>query len=118
MREGYVWDCETGERRDATWRELDAGLEGEMEIGDEGDRRFAREAAGVGGGEGDEGVGGVVKGESGDEKKESGGKAATGGKAAKSRSRKMSIARRELDVESGDEAVVSTVRRSRRNKAG
>lgn len=119
LREGYVWDHETGKRRDATWQELDAGLKGEMEIADEQERKFAIEAAGVGD-DGAERVVAVVKDESDDDKKESEsvGKAATAGKAAKARSRKMSIARRELDVESGDEVAVSTVRRSRRNKAG
>jgi hypothetical protein len=117
LREGYVWDHETGKRRDATWQELDAGLKGEMVINDEREQKFAREAAGVGG-DGDERAGAAVKDESGDEKKESVGKAAPSKKAAKVRSRKMSIARRELDVNSGDEAVVSTVRRSRRNKSG
>jgi hypothetical protein len=117
LREGYVWDHETGKRRDATLQEMDAGLKGEMVIDDEQERKFAREAAGVEG-SGDESAGAVVKDESGDEKKEGVGKAAPSKKAAKARSRKMSIARRELDVESGDEAVISTVRRSRRNKAG
>jgi hypothetical protein len=88
-----------------------------MVINDEREQKFAREAAGVGG-DGDERAGAAVKDESGDEKKESVGKAAPSKKAAKVRSRKMSIARRELDVNSGDEAVVSTVRRSRRNKSG
>ena len=117
MREGYVWDHETGKRRDATWQELDAGLKGEMEIADEQERKFAIEAAR--GGDDDDGaehVGAVVKDESGDQKKESVGKAAPSKKAAKPRSRKVSIARRELDVESGDEVAVPTVRRSRRNK--
>jgi hypothetical protein len=117
LREGYVWDHETGKRRDATLQEMDAGLKGEMVIDDEQERKFAREAAGVGV-DGNENAGAVVKDESGDEKKESVDKVAPSKKAAKARSRKMSIARRELDIESGEEAVVSTVRRSRRNKAG
>lgn len=116
LKEGYVWDHETGKRRDATWQELDAGLKGEMEIADEQERKFAIEAAGGGDDDGAEHVGAVVKDESGDEKKESVGKAAPSKKAAKPRSRKVSIARRELDVESGDEVAVPTVRWSRRNK--
>jgi hypothetical protein len=60
----------------------------------------------------------VVKDESGDDKKESVSKTAPAKKAAKVRPRKMSIARRELDVGSDEEVAVSTVRRSRRNKAG
>jgi len=117
LKEGYVWDPETGKRRDATWQELDAGLIGEMEIADEQERKFAMDAAGV---DGDEvkRVGAVVKDESGDDKKDSVSKAAPSKRAAKTSSRKTSIARRELDVESGDEVVVPTVRRSRRNKAG
>lgn len=117
LKEGYVWDHETGKRRDATWQELDAGLKGEMEIADEQERKFAIEAAG-GGDDGAEHVGAVVKDESGDEKKESVDKAAPSKKAAKPRSRKLSIARRELDVESGDGVAVPTVRRSRRKKVG
>ena len=117
LREGYVWDHETGNRRDATWQELDAGLKGEMEIADGQERKFAIEAAGVDGDE-DERVGAVVKHGSGDEEKKSVSKAAPSKEAAKARSRKVSIARRELDVQSGDEVAGSTVRRSRRNKAG
>lgn len=112
LREGYVWDFESGERRDATWQEMDAGLKGEMEIDDEQERKFARDAAGVGDDK-DERVGDALKEESDDDKKESVGKAAPSKKAGK-----MSIARRELDVESGDDAAVSTARRSRRNKNG
>ncbi|GAB7333894.1 hypothetical protein MBLNU13_g06010t1 [Cladosporium sp. NU13] len=117
LKEGYVWDHETGKRRDATLDEMVAGLKGEMEIVDEQERKFAVEAAGVGG-DGTERMGTVVKIESGDEKRESVSKAAPSRKAVKPRSKKVSIARRELDVESADEVAVSTVRRSRRNKSG
>ena len=107
LREGYVWDHETGERRDASLDEMVAGLKGEMYIIDEQERKFAIEAAGVGG-DGAERVGAVAK--------ESVSNAVPSKKAAKARPRKMSIARRELDVESGDEVAVPTVRRSRKNK--
>jgi len=117
LKEGYVWDPETGKRRDATWQEMDAGLNGEMEIADEQERKFAMDAAGLDGDEVQR-VGAVVKDESGDDKKESVSKAKSSKRAAKTRSGKTSIARWELDVESGDEVVVPTVRRSRRNKAG
>lgn len=119
LREGWVWNHETGERRDATLQEMEAGLKGEMEIADEQERKFAAEAAGVtGDGVGRAGTGTVVKDEGGDDKKESVEEAATSKKAASARSRKMSIARRELDVESGDEAAITTLRRSRRTRAG
>jgi methyl-CpG-binding domain protein 4 len=121
LREGFVWDHESGEKRDATLEEMEAGLKGEMEIADEQEQKFAREAAGVDDVVDDGGLGHVetvVKDESGDDKKESVSKTAPAKKAAKVRPRKMSIARRELDVGSDEEVAVSTVRRSRRNKAG
>ena len=102
LREGWVWDPETGERRDADLDEILAGIHGEMEFADEHERHYAIEAAGV----------------DGDEERASASKAAPSKKAAKPRSRRVSIARRELDVESGDEVAVSTERRSRRDSSG
>lgn len=97
-----MWDPETGERRDADLDEILAGIHGEMEFADEHERHYAIEAAGV----------------DGDEERASASKAAPSKKAAKPRSRRVSIARRELDVESGDEVAVSTERRSRRDSSG
>lgn len=114
LREGYVWNHETGSKRDATLQEMEAALKGEMEIADEQERKFAMEAAsGAGAGIGD--VGTTLKNESGDDN-EGAVKAAPSKKAKKTPSRKVSIARRELDVGSDEEVAVSTVRRSRRNK--
>jgi hypothetical protein len=89
-------------------------LKGEMEIEDEQERKFAAEAAGLV----EKSVGGVsdvVKSESGDGEGKGGNKAATSKRATRARSRKTSVARRELDVESGDEVAIPAPRRSRRS---
>jgi methyl-CpG-binding domain protein 4 len=117
LREGYVWNHETGDKRDATLQEMEAAIKGEMEIADEQERKFAAEAAGPV----DKGVnvgeaGDVVKSESGDEEEKGDIKAGTSKKATRARSRKTSVARRELDVESGDELAIPAPRRSRRSK--
>jgi methyl-CpG-binding domain protein 4 len=114
LREGYVWNHETGDKRDATLQEMEAALKGEMEIEDEQERKFAAEAAGLV----EKSVGGVsdvVKSESGDGEGKGGNKAATSKRATRARSRKTSVARRELDVESGDEVAIPAPRRSRRS---
>jgi hypothetical protein len=108
-----VWDHETGFKRDATLQEMEAAMKGEMEIADEQERKFAAEAAALV----DKGVGEVVKSESGEGKKMSEDKVGPSKKATRARSRKVSVARRELDVESGDEVAIPTPRRSRRSKA-
>jgi hypothetical protein len=104
---------------------------GEMRFGDEGEERFARDAAAataaVGDGDGD--VRGV--GESGVGNDDVGEVIVEGvvahdvvvpvtpaTKKTKMTRSKMSIARRELDVVSGDEVQMSVLRRSRRNRAG
>jgi hypothetical protein len=131
LREGFVWSHEDGSKKDATVEEMDAGLKGEMEIVDERERKFAVEAASVFGGgvggkgtvvkdkSGDEEKGSVAAEKSGDEKEGSESNTALSKKAPKSRarSRNMSVARRELDVESGGKNAVSTLRRSRRHRA-
>ena len=97
-----MWNPETGERRSADLDEIFDGIHGEMEFADEQERQFAIEAAGV----------------DGDEERASASKAALSKKAAKPRSRRVSIARRELDVVSSDEDAVFTARRSRRDSSG
>jgi hypothetical protein len=57
-----------------------------------------------------------VKSESGEGKETSEDKAGPSKKATRARSRKVSVARRELDVESGDELAIPAPRRSRRSK--
>jgi methyl-CpG-binding domain protein 4 len=131
LREGWVWDCESGAKRAATEEERRAGELGEMRFGDEGEERFARDAAAataaVGDGDGD--VRGV--GESGVGNDDVGEVIVEGvvahdvvvpvtpaTKKTKMTRSKMSIARRELDVVSGDEVQMSVLRRSRRNRAG
>lgn len=47
MREGYVWDALTGERREATEAEMEKAKAGEMLIEDEEERKFAKQAAEV-----------------------------------------------------------------------
>ncbi len=47
LRDGWIWNCETGERREATTEEMKRAVEGEMEINDPQERRFAAQAAGV-----------------------------------------------------------------------
>ena len=137
LREGWVWDCESGTRRAATVEERRAGEMGEMEFEDEGEEKFAKDAAVVaaaaaaGDDEDDDGeLKNAEVGERGDNyivKAEDiegvidevvvPATPATK-KATRSGSRKMSIARRELDVLSDGEVEIPTVRRSRRNRAG
>jgi methyl-CpG-binding domain protein 4 len=116
LREGYLWNHETGDKRDATLQEMEAAMKGEMEVADEQERKFAAEATGLV----DEGVGkvdNVVKIESGDGEEKGENKAGPSRKATRARLQKTSVARRELDVESGDEVAIPTPRRSRRSKA-
>lgn len=47
MREGWVWDPVTGEKRRASEAELEMAGNGEMMIEDEGERKFAKRAVGV-----------------------------------------------------------------------
>ncbi|KAM0721757.1 hypothetical protein Q7P37_002682 [Cladosporium fusiforme] len=97
LREGWVWDPETGERRVATEGEREAGQKGQMVLEDEAERRFAREAAVAGSEAEDDDE--VVKQE-GDvvlpllEKR-------------RKRSRRESIAHRGLDFENGSAEVVA-----------
>jgi methyl-CpG-binding domain protein 4 len=46
LREGWIWDCETGERREATDEEMEKAVKGEMEIADPQERKFAAQAVG------------------------------------------------------------------------
>jgi hypothetical protein len=123
LREGWVWDCESGAKRAATEEERRAGELGEMSFGDEGEEKFAKDAAAA--------AAAAAGGESGmrsDDVAEELVESVVVDKVApvtpavkktkKTRSGKMSIARRELDVVSGDEVPMSTLRRSRRNRTG
>ena len=47
LREGWIWDCETGKKRMATNEEMQRAVLGEMEIVDSQERKFAAQAAGV-----------------------------------------------------------------------
>ena len=47
LREGWIWDHETGEKREATEEEMERAVKGEMEIKDPQERKFAAKAAGV-----------------------------------------------------------------------
>ena len=47
LREGWIWDPETGEKRRATVDEMEKAERGEMEIEDSQERKFAAQAAGV-----------------------------------------------------------------------
>jgi hypothetical protein len=117
LREGWVWDCESGAKRAATEEERRAGEMGEMSFGDEGEEKFAKDAAAAGesGMRSDDVAEKLVESVVVD-------KVAPVTPAVKktknTRLGKMSIARRELDVVSGDEVQMSTLRRSRRNRTG
>lgn len=113
LREGWIWDCETGNRRLASEEETEKAKMGEMEIGDEQERKFARVAAEA---EDSGGEGVTLKDERSvveDEKRDV--EEALPAKKGKG-SRKMSVACRELDVESGEEVDIAPQRRSRRKK--
>jgi hypothetical protein len=131
LREGWVWDCESGAKRTATEEERRAGELGEMKFEDDGEEKFARDAAAAAAaGEGDlleeveveeRGVGNADVGEKLVEDVVAveivPPVTPAAQKANKLRSVKKSIARRELDVVSGDEEVGSqSLRRSRRNR--
>jgi hypothetical protein len=47
LREGWIWNCETGDRRAATEDEMKRAVEGEMDISDPQERKFAAQAAGL-----------------------------------------------------------------------
>ncbi|KXS98529.1 hypothetical protein AC578_5508 [Pseudocercospora eumusae] len=47
LREGYIWDALTGDKREATGEEMENAVKGQMEIEDEVERKFAAQAAGV-----------------------------------------------------------------------
>ena len=47
LREGWIWNCEDGSKRRATAQEMEKALQGEMEIVDPTERKFAMQAAGV-----------------------------------------------------------------------
>ena len=47
MREGWVWDHDTGDKREATSEEMEKAVRGEMEIDDPTERKFAAQAARV-----------------------------------------------------------------------
>ena len=47
LREGWIWNHETGERRAATNEEMQQAEKGEMRIEDAQERKFAEQAAGV-----------------------------------------------------------------------
>ena len=124
-----MWDCESGAKRAATEDERRAGKLGEMTFGDEGEEKFAKDAAAAAA---------VGDGDVGDVRETNLGKDDMGEElvedvvadeivvpvtpAAKktrtTRSGKTSIARRELDVVSGDEVEMSSLRRSRRKRTG
>jgi hypothetical protein len=144
LREGWIWDCGSGAKRLATEEERRAGERGEMGFGGEGEREVAAAAAAAAaaddGGDVDGDVDGDVRDGDGDlsdvDVQESGvvesgvdadhkddttpaeATPAVKKTAKNSRSRKMSIARRELDVVSGDEVGFQTLRRSRRTRTG
>lgn len=47
LREGWIWDPETGEKRAATSEEMEQAEKGEMRIEDAQERKFAEQAAGA-----------------------------------------------------------------------
>lgn len=47
LREGWIWDHETGERRRASEEEMERARLGEMEVPDAGERKFAERAVGL-----------------------------------------------------------------------
>jgi hypothetical protein len=106
-----------------------AGELGEMSFGDEGEEKFAKDAAAAAVGDGDVGDVGETGLGNDDRGEELVGDAVAEEmivpttpavkKAMNTRSRKMSIARRELDVVYGEEEVGSqSLRRSRRTRTG
>lgn len=92
LREGWVWDPVGGGRREATAEEMEDAKRGRMGFGDEGEEKFAREAAGKGNGEDEAGEVAPAK-----------------------KSRRRSIARRGTDLESEHEEV-PVRKRLRRSK--
>ena len=130
LREGWVWDCESGAKRAATEDERRAGELGEMTFGDEGEEKFAKDAAAAAAAVGDGDVGDVGETHSGND--DMGEELVedvvtdeiivpvtpAAKKTRTTRSGKMTIARRELDVVSGDEVEMSSLRRSRRKRTG
>ncbi|KXT11956.1 hypothetical protein AC579_1015 [Pseudocercospora musae] len=47
LREGYIWDPLTGNKREATEEEMENAVKGQMELEDEVERKFIAQAAGV-----------------------------------------------------------------------
>lgn len=47
LREGWIWNHETGKKRKATDEEMEKALKGEIEANDPEERKFAAQAAGV-----------------------------------------------------------------------
>lgn len=47
LREGWIWNHETGEKRRATEEEMDRAAKGQMDVADAGEMKFAVQAAGV-----------------------------------------------------------------------
>ena len=47
LREGWIWNHETGERREATDEEMEKAVKGEVEVDDPVERKFAAQAAGA-----------------------------------------------------------------------
>lgn len=47
LRDGWIWNHETGEKRRATAEEMELAERGEMEVADEQEKKFAAQAAGV-----------------------------------------------------------------------
>lgn len=47
LREGWIWNCETGAKRRATDDEMERAVHGEMDVPDVQEKRFAARAAGV-----------------------------------------------------------------------
>ncbi|KAF2720265.1 DNA glycosylase [Polychaeton citri CBS 116435] len=44
LREGWIWNAETGERRQANEAEMEAARRGQMEVRDEKEKKFAKDA--------------------------------------------------------------------------
>ncbi|KAK5124010.1 hypothetical protein LTR85_002207 [Meristemomyces frigidus] len=47
LREGWIWNHETGEKRRATGEEMERAVKGQMDVADPAERKFAAQAAGV-----------------------------------------------------------------------
>ncbi|KAK4546197.1 hypothetical protein LTR36_002334 [Oleoguttula mirabilis] len=47
LREGWIWDCETGGKRRASEEEMERAVRGQMDVADAGEGKFAAQAAGV-----------------------------------------------------------------------